>query len=241
MPVIEVIGVSKDYTEKGRAATHALRDVHLTVQSGEFMAIAGPSGSGKTTLLNLLGALDTATSGTIRVDGRDFGELSQAQLSDLRRDRIGFVFQAYNLIPVLSAAENAEYVLELQGVPEPERRRRITALFERMGIGDLADTRPLKMSGGQQQRVAVARAIASEPAIVLADEPTANLDQSTGRELVELMRELNRERGVTFIFSTHDPMVIEQADRIVRLVDGGVKSDERKADLASERHAEARG
>ena len=148
------------------------------------MAIAGPSGSGKTTLLNLIGALDAATSGTIRVDGRDIGGLSQRELSDLRRDRIGFVFQAYNLVPVLTAAENAEYVMELKGVPARERRQRIAALFERMGIRDLMDTRPLKMSGGQQQRVAVARAIASEPALVLADEPTANLDQATGRSLV---------------------------------------------------------
>ncbi len=150
------------------------------------------------------------------------------ELSDLRRDRIGFVFQAYNLVPVLTAAENAEYVMELKGVPARERRQRIAALFERMGIRDLMDTRPLKMSGGQQQRVAVARAIASEPALVLADEPTANLDQATGRSLVQLMRELNRERGITFVFSTHDPMVLEQADRVVRLVDGVVQSDERK-------------
>ena len=146
----------------------------------------------------------------------------------MRRDRIGFVFQAYNLIPVLTAAENAEYVMELKGLPSAERRRRIAELFERMGIRDLMETRPLKMSGGQQQRVAVARAIASEPALVLADEPTANLDQATGRSLIGLMRELNRERGITFVFSTHDPMVLEQADRVVRLVDGQVQSDDRK-------------
>jgi len=229
MPVIEVSGLTKDYVDRGQVTTRALRGVELTVERGEFMAIAGPSGSGKTTLLNLIGALDAATSGTIRVDGRDIEGLSQRELSDLRRDRIGFVFQAYNLVPVLTAAENAEYVMELRGVPARERRRRIAALFERMGIGDLIDTRPLKMSGGQQQRVAVARAIASEPALVLADEPTANLDQATGRSLVGLMRELNRERGITFVFSTHDPMVLEQADRVVRLVDGIVQSDERKA------------
>jgi putative ABC transport system ATP-binding protein len=229
MPVIEVNEVTKDYVEKGQVTTRALRGVNLVVERGEFMAIAGPSGSGKTTLLNLIGALDEVTSGTIRVDGRDIGGLSQRDLSDLRRDRIGFVFQAYNLVPVLTAAENAEYVMELKGLPAADRRRRIAELFERMGIKDLMETRPLKMSGGQQQRVAVARAIASEPAIVLADEPTANLDQSTGRSLVAMMRELNRERGITFVFSTHDPMVLEQADRVVRLVDGAVTSDERRA------------
>jgi putative ABC transport system ATP-binding protein len=225
MPVIEVIGVTKDYVEKGRVTTHALRGVDLTVERGEFMALAGPSGSGKTTLLNLIGALDTATSGVIRVDGREIGGMSERERSDLRRDRIGFVFQAYNLVPVLTAAENAEYVMELQGVPASDRRRRVAELFERMGVKDLMDTRPLKISGGQQQRVAVARAIASEPALVLADEPTANLDQATGRSLMALMRELNRERGVTFVFSTHDPMVLEQADRVVRLVDGRVSAE----------------
>ena len=229
MPVIEVIGVTKDYRDRGRVTARAVRGVDLTVGPGEFMAIAGPSGSGKTTLLNLIGALDSATSGTIKIDGRDVGRMTQRQLSDLRRDRIGFVFQAYNLVPVLTAAENAEYVLELKGVRAAERRARIAELFERMGLEGLGGTRPLKMSGGQQQRVAVARAIASQPALVLADEPTANLDQANGRSLVELMRELNRERGVTFVLSTHDPMVLEQVDRVVRLVDGQVSADERRA------------
>lgn len=225
MAVIEVVGVTKDYVEKGRVTTRALRGVDMTVEAGEFMALAGPSGSGKTTLLNLIGALDRPTSGTIRIAGRDLNGLSEKDLSDLRRDHVGFVFQAYNLVPVLSAAENAEYVMELQGVNAAERRKRVTELFERMGIKDLLDTRPLKMSGGQQQRVAVARAIASKPAIVLADEPTANLDQTTGRALVALMRELNREQGVTFVFSTHDPMVLEQADRVVRMVDGKISAE----------------
>jgi putative ABC transport system ATP-binding protein len=229
MPVIEVKELTKDYLDKGQVTTRALRGIDLTVEKGEFMAIAGPSGSGKTTLLNLIGALDTATSGSISVDGHEIAGLSQRELSDLRRDRIGFVFQAYNLIPVLTAAENAEYVMELKGLSSEVRHRRIEELFDRMGIKDLMQTRPLKMSGGQQQRVAVARAIATEPAIVLADEPTANLDQSTGRSLVSLMRELNRERGITFVFSTHDPMVLDQADRVVRLVDGKVASDELKA------------
>lgn len=226
MAVIEVVGVTKDYVEKGRITTRALQGVDMTVEAGEFMALAGPSGSGKTTLLNLIGALDRPTSGTIRIAGRELNGLSERDLSDLRRDHVGFVFQAYNLVPVLTAAENAEYVMELQGVSASERRKRVSELFERMGIKDLLDTRPLKMSGGQQQRVAVARAIASKPAIVLADEPTANLDQTTGRALVALMRELNREQGVTFVFSTHDPMVLEQADRVVRMVDGKITTEQ---------------
>ena len=230
MAVVEVKDVVKDYQEKGREeAVRALRGVDLEVEAGEFMAIAGPSGSGKTTLLNLIGALDVPTSGSVKVEGNDLGSMKPAALSDLRRDRIGFVFQAYNLIPVLTAAENAAYVMELKSVPADERRKRVDELFEQMGLAGLADKKPLKMSGGQQQRVAVARALAAEPAVILADEPTANLDQATGRSLIELMRELNRERGATFIFSTHDPMVLEQADRVVRLVDGKVAADERKS------------
>jgi putative ABC transport system ATP-binding protein len=211
-----------DGTSDGKPA---LAGVSLTIASGEFIAIAGPSGSGKSTLLNLMGGLDTPTSGALLVDGVDLKQLSRAALADARRDRIGFVFQAYNLIPVLTACENAEYVLQLQGVAAADRRRRVAAVMDRLGIGDLLDVFPNKMSGGQQQRVAVARAIVSAPAVVLADEPTANLDQTTGRALVELMRELNRERGTTFVFSTHDPMVIEHADRVVRLVDGKIASD----------------
>lgn len=225
MPAVEVIGVSRRYGPD----SVALNEVSMTVERGEFMAIAGPSGSGKTTLLNLIGGLDRPTSGTVRVDGVDLGALSRVQLADLRRDRIGFVFQAYNLIPVLTAAENAEYVLQLQGVPTTERRARITEVFAALGIAAFLDVRPPKMSGGQQQRVAVARAIAARPAVVLADEPTANLDQASGKALVEMMRGLNRERGVTFLFSTHDPMVLAQADRVVRLVDGRIVSDERRA------------
>jgi putative ABC transport system ATP-binding protein len=232
MPVVRLSGVVKDYVESGQVVTRALRGVDLTVEKGEFMALAGPSGSGKTTLLNLLGGLDAPTSGTVEIDGHDLGALSRGALADLRRDRIGFVFQSYNLIPVLTAAENAEYVLDLKGVPERARREKVRALFERMGLSAFFDTRPLKMSGGQQQRVAVARAIVAEPAVVLADEPTANLDQKTGNELVNLMRELNRERGVTFILSSHDPMVLEHADRVVRLVDGKVESDERRRGVA---------
>ena len=228
MAVVEVEKVSKRYEERGQAPVEALREVSVQIEKGEFMALAGPSGSGKTTLLNLIGGLDAPSGGTIRVDGHDISRMGRSDLADLRRDRIGFVFQAYNLIPVLTARENAEYVLELQGVSAGERRRRVDELFQRIGLGALAGSRPLKMSGGQQQRVAVARAIVSQPAVVLADEPTANLDQATGAALVDLMRELNRERGITFIFSTHDPMVLERADRVVRLVDGKVAGDERK-------------
>ncbi len=228
MPVVQVQNVVKSYEDNGRIVTQALRGVDMTVEPGEFMAIAGPSGSGKTTLLNLIGALDSATSGVVRVDGRDLSQMSDAALADLRRDRIGFVFQAYNLIPVLTASENAEYVMQLKGVAPAERRKRVAELFAELGLQEFMDSRPPKMSGGQQQRVAIARAIAAEPAVVLADEPTANLDQATGRALIAMMRKLNRERGVTFIFSTHDPMVLEQADRVVRLVDGKVASDDRK-------------
>ena len=192
------------------------------------MAFAGPSGSGKTTLLNLIGGLDAPSSGEVRVDGVALSGLSRKALADLRRDRIGFVFQSYNLVPVLTAAENAGYVLELKGVSAKERRDKVKAIFERMGLSPFLDSRPLKMSGGQQQRVAVARAIVSQPAVVLADEPTANLDQATGAALMDLMRELNRERGITFIFSSHDSMVLERADRLVRLVDGLVVTDEKR-------------
>lgn len=222
MPVVEVENVTRVYEEKGQPSAHALRGVSLQVEKGEFMCLSGPSGSGKTTLLNLIGGLDAATSGVVKVDGRALSGLSRVELADLRRDRIGFIFQAYNLVPVLTASENAGYVLELKGLSAAERREKVKAVFERIGLGQFMDSRPLKMSGGQQQRVAVARAIVSEPAVVLADEPTANLDQATGKALMELMRELNRERGITFIFSSHDPMVLERADRVVKMIDGQV-------------------
>ena len=228
MAVVEVENVSRIFEEKGMPPAQALRGVSLKVEKGEFMALAGPSGSGKTTLLNLMGGLDVPSSGEVRVDGRPLSGLSRTELADLRRDRVGFVFQAYNLVPVLTAAENAGYVLELKGLKPAERREKVKALFERIGLGAYLDSRPLKMSGGQQQRVAVARAIVSEPAVVLADEPTANLDQATGAALMDLMHELNHERGITFVFSSHDPMVLERADRLVRLVDGQIVSDERR-------------
>ncbi len=201
-------------------------DFSAEIAAGEFTVLAGPSGSGKTTLLNLIGCLDQPTTGNIVIDGRDVSREPTAKLADFRRDHIGFVFQSYNLIPVLTALENAEFTLMLQGVPAAERRRRVSALFERLGIAGLEDRRPDDLSGGQQQRVAVARAIASNPSIVLADEPTANLDSATSAELLALMRQLNEEDGVTFLFSSHDPQVIEQARRVITLKDGRLVEDQ---------------
>jgi len=225
-PSVEVENVSKIYPQ-GETEVRALNGLSLAIQPGEFTAICGPSGSGKTTLLNLMGALDQHTSGEVRVDGQQLGDLGRRDLSHLRRDRIGFVFQAYNLIPVLTAYENAEMVLRLQGVEEDERRTRVMELLADVGLEGLADRRPNQLSGGQQQRVAIARAIASNPAVVLADEPTANVDSETADRLLEIMEKLNRERGETFIFSTHDPRVLERAKRVVRIVDGQVEEDNR--------------
>ncbi len=225
--MLEAIDITKTYETRG-VETKALRGVSLAVADGEFTALAGPSGSGKTTLLNLFGALDTPTAGKILLDGQDLGELDATALADLRLAKLGFVFQAYNLIPVLSARENVEFVMELQGVPVADRHRRAHAVLDQVGLADMAEKRPLEMSGGQQQRVAVARAIVSEPRIVLADEPTANLDSKTAAQLLGIMQRMNREQGVTFLFSTHDPMVIDLARRVVRLHDGEIASDERR-------------
>ncbi|MBI3898875.1 MAG: ABC transporter ATP-binding protein [Gammaproteobacteria bacterium] len=200
----------------------ALKDVDLEIAAGEFIALIGPSGSGKSTLLNLLGGLDRPTSGRLWVADRELGALSARELADLRLRRIGFVFQEYNLIPVLSAIENVEYVMLLQGISDDERRHRSLAVLADVGLTGLEDRRPGELSGGQQQRVAVARAIVAEPALVLADEPTANLDSTTGAALMDLMRRLNETKGVTFVFSTHDPMVMEHARRLVQLKDGRV-------------------
>ena len=224
--IVELESVSKRY-QQGELQVEALRDLSLAIEAGEFTAICGPSGSGKTTMLNLIGALDRPSSGRVLIEGRDLGPLSRRELSHLRRDRIGFVLQAYNLMPVLTAYENAEIVLALQGVDEGERRSRVRALLAEVGLEGLEDRRPDQLSGGQQQRVAIARAIASNPAVVLADEPTANVDSETADRLLAIMEQLNRERGVTFIFSTHDPRVMERARRVVRIVDGHVESDER--------------
>jgi len=225
--ILEARKLCKTYVTRG-VETAALAGVDLQLEEGEFAALAGPSGSGKTTLLNLLGALDDPTSGSVLLDGEDLGSLSPARLAALRLHKLGFVFQAYNLIPVLSARENVEFVMQLQGQPAAARAQRARALLAEVGLSGLADKRPLEMSGGQQQRVAVARAIASGPRVVLADEPTANLDSTTAGQLLELMERLNAERGVTFLFSTHDPLVIGRARRTLRLKDGRIVADERK-------------
>lgn len=223
--IIELQNVTKTY-QQGKVEVHALRGMNLMVRRGEFLALTGPSGSGKTTALNVIGALDTPTSGVAKVGGVDLSTLSRAQKSRLRRDRIGFVFQAYNLIPVLTAYENAEMVLRLQGVAPAERKQRVMQLLSDVGLGGMEHRRPNEMSGGQQQRVAIARAIASNPVVTLADEPTANVDSATAEILLNLMVKLNEERGVTFIFSTHDPRVVAKAKRIVHMIDGAVDTDE---------------
>ena len=223
--LIDVRGVTRDYRQ-GEVVVPALRGLDLRITRGEFTAIVGPSGSGKSTLLNLIGALDAPTSGTVVVEGHDLTKLGRRALSRLRRDRIGFVFQAYNLMPVLTAYENAESVLALQGMPAAERRERVLQVLADVGLEGLEGRRPDQLSGGQQQRVAIARAIASRPAVVLADEPTANVDSATAERLLDIMEALNREGHVTFVFSTHDPRVMARARRVVHLVDGKVDRDE---------------
>jgi putative ABC transport system ATP-binding protein len=224
----EVILVARGVTkifQTGRQEVRALRGVDFEVRAGEFPALVGPSGSGKTTLLNLVGALDVPTAGDLRVLGHQIAALSRRERADLRLRSIGFVFQAYNLVPVLTALENVAFVLELQGVGH-QRRDRARAVLQELGLADLADRRPSELSGGQQQRVAVARAIAARPALVLADEPTANLDGENAEILMHMMRDLRDRHGMTFIFSTHDPRVVAHAVRVVTLVDGRVARDE---------------
>jgi len=227
--IVNLQEVSKDYGQ-GQALTHALRGVNLVIEPGEFTAMAGPSGSGKSTLLNIMGGLDRPTSGRVEVDGREISDLSNTELGLLRRDRLGFIFQSYNLIPVLTALENAEYVLMLQGIPTTERRARVREVLAEVGLEGLENRFPRQLSGGQQQRVAIARAIVSEPALVLADEPTANVDSKTGTALLDLMHRLNEEKGVTFFFSTHEEAVMKRARRLLQLEDGiilnnGVQTD----------------
>ena len=224
MALVQVRSLKREY-KQGDFVVHALAGVDLDIEAGEFSALMGPSGSGKSTLLNIIGGLDAPTSGNVVVDGKDLAEVTNTERVDMRRHRLGFVFQAYNLIPVLSAVENAEFVLMLQGVPTAERRRIATEALASVGLAGLEHRRPNQLSGGQQQRVAIARAIASKPAIVLADEPTANLDSKTSHELIELMRRLNAEQGVTFLFATHDPHLLDAVDRVVRLVDGRIDED----------------
>jgi putative ABC transport system ATP-binding protein len=225
--IVELREVTKDYRQ-GSLEVQALRGLDLTIGRGEFTTLCGPSGSGKTTALNLIGALDKPTSGAVLLEGRDLGALDRQALSRIRRDRIGFVFQAYNLIPVLTAFENAEIVMSLQEVPERSRRDQVMAILREVGLEGMEDRRPDQLSGGQQQRVAIARAIAAHPAIVLADEPTANVDSETAHNLLDIMEKLNGDHDVTFLFSTHDPRVMDRARRVVRLVDGRVDSDETK-------------
>jgi putative ABC transport system ATP-binding protein len=223
--IIVLESLSKVYRQ-GKIEVPALTDITLRIKKRDFAAVSGPSGSGKTTLLNIIGALDVANSGRVMLEGNDLSALDRTELSRIRRDRIGFVFQAYNLIPVLTAFENAEFVMVIQGVPAAERRERTTAILREVGLGGLEGRRPDELSGGQQQRVAIARAIVTGPAVVLADEPTANLDSHTADSLLDMMEELNRKRGITFLFSTHDPRVMERARRIIRLRDGRLDSDE---------------
>ena len=221
-------GVWKIFRQEAEEV-RAVRDVSLAIVPGEFTALAGPSGSGKTTLLNLIGGLTRPTQGRIWVAGQDVSQMSNQEVAQFRRDHVGFVFQAYNLLPVLTALENAEFPMLLQGVPADERARRVGELFERTGMAGLEDRRPGKLSGGQQQRVAVVRAVVSKPALVLADEPTANLDTAASEALLDMMLELNHELGVTFVFATHDGRVMERSRRLVRMVDGGIDSDETRS------------
>jgi putative ABC transport system ATP-binding protein len=228
MKIIQTENLTKIY-DKDDLAVHAVNDVSLTIESGEFTAVVGPSGSGKTTLLNIIGGLDEATSGSVKIDDIELSGLSKNELIDFRLHNIGFVFQSYNLIPVLSARENVEFIMLLQNKSKEERDQRVTELLQAVGLGDKMNNRPTELSGGQQQRVAVARALASKPKFVLADEPTANLDSKSATNLLEIMAQLNQTEGITFLFSTHDHRVIERARRIITLEDGKIVSDEQKA------------
>ncbi|MBC8314486.1 MAG: ABC transporter ATP-binding protein [Bacteroidales bacterium] len=225
MSIIEIKDLKKIYNDS-EVAVHALNGVNLTFQQGEFAAIVGPSGSGKTTLLNLVGGLDEPSEGTIQIDGLNIGELSSRKLINFRLKNIGFVFQSFNLIPVLTAYENVEFIMNLQGYSREKRDARTMELLEAVGLEDRVNSRPSKLSGGQQQRVAVARALASKPKFILADEPTANLDSQSTSNLLDIMEKLNREENITFIFSTHDQRVVNKARRVIQVEDGKVISDE---------------
>ncbi len=222
--VIVTQEITKVYSESD-VPVEALRGVAFAIQSGEFTALVGPSGSGKTTLLNIISGLDSPTAGKVWLSGKVLSEMSGNELSDFRRDNIGFIFQAYNLIPVLTVEENVEYIMLLQGVPKSERHKRVEAMLEEVGLEGFADRKPPQLSGGQQQRVAIARAMVSHPTIILADEPTANLDSKTGEDLLSMMSRLNAQTGMTFVFSTHDQMVMNSARRLITLKDGQIESD----------------
>jgi len=225
MNIVECIDVKKAYWQD-KLEVRALNRITLSIQKGAFVALAGPSGSGKTTLLNIIGGLDSADSGRVIVDGNALETMTQSELASLRLHNVGFVFQSYNLIPVLSALENVEFVMLLQGVSTAERRERAIAILDDVGLEGMYNRRPAELSGGQQQRVAVARAIVSSPSIVLADEPTANLDSKTGTGLLEMMKQMNERRNATFVFSTHDKMVMDYARRLILLRDGLVADDQ---------------
>jgi putative ABC transport system ATP-binding protein len=222
MEIIKVKNLEKTYQDNG-VPVHAIRGVNLDISKGEFLVIAGPSGSGKTTLLNMIGALDKPTKGNIYFEGEDITIKNKSELSNFRLHKLGFIFQAYNLIPVLTALENIEFSMMLLGIPEKEREEKALTLMDELGIKDLSNKRPNEMSGGQQQRVAVARAIVNNPAIVLADEPTANLDSKTAGHLLDLMQKMNEEKNITFIFSSHDKQVMNRAKRLLILKDGVIE------------------
>ncbi|MBQ0732864.1 ABC transporter ATP-binding protein [Aquimarina celericrescens] len=222
--IIDAHNISKTYNKK-MVPVKALQDVHLHIEEGEFIALVGPSGSGKSTLLNMIGGLDEPTSGKVIVDGVEITKLSENRLIDFRLKNIGFVFQSFNLIPVLTSKENVGFVLQLQKMPKKEREERVMELLQQVGLEDKVKSKPGELSGGQQQRVAVARALASKPKIILADEPTANLDSKSAENLMDIMAKLNKEEKITFLFSTHDQRVIKKARRVITLVDGKVDSD----------------
>jgi putative ABC transport system ATP-binding protein len=223
--VIRIQDISRVYSTDS-LDVHALRSLSLSIKQREFTAIAGPSGSGKTTLLNIMSGLDTPTSGRVMLAGKYINEMKGSELSDFRRDHIGFIFQAFNLISVLTVKENIEYIMLLQGIDEDERRSRVSSILMQVGLEGMERRLPKHLSGGQQQRVAVARAMVSKPDLILADEPTANLDSATGAALLDMMRELNEKSGMTFVFSTHDSMIMQRAKRLVLLKDGAVDKDE---------------
>ena len=223
-PIVSCKGITKVFG-KGELAVHALRGIDLDIMEGDFATLAGPSGSGKTTLLNMIGALDHPTEGEVVIDGLPLRGMKKSGLSDLRLHKIGFIFQAYNLVPVLSARENVEFVLRLLKVSPSERRMRADAALDEVGLQGMENRRPSALSGGQQQRVAIARALVARPRIVLADEPSANLDSGTTKELVDLMSRLNQDSGVTFVIGTHDPLVISKSKRHIEMIDGKIESD----------------